>query len=73
MASFLWFVVGFVVATILWALLLVLIAASACMPYLPFFAMGHSTVQSLENCKKEHPWTYRWWSLVAWLEKKIWG
>lgn len=71
MVSFLWFCMGFVVATILWVLLLVLIAACACIPGLPIFAMSHSTLQSLDNYKKEHPWTYRWWSFVSWLERRF--
>lgn len=73
MASFIWFCIGFVVAAIFGALLLVLIAACACMPDLPLFLMSHSTLQSLECYKKEHPWSYRWWSFVAWLEEKILG
>ena len=70
MASFLWFCIGFVVATIFLALLLALFAGLACIPFLPFFAMSHSTLQSIEKYQKGHPWAYRWWAFVAWLEKK---
>jgi len=67
MASFLWFCLGFVVATVLWALIAVLFAACICMPFIPLFMMSHSTESSLDNYKREHPWAYRWWSFVAWL------
>lgn len=73
MGAFLWFFIGFVVAAIFGAVLLVLIAACVCMPAFPLFMMSHSTLESLERYKKEHPWTYRWWSFVDWMGAKIFG
>ena len=70
MMGFVWVLVGFVLATVFWAVVLGFIAAGCCIPLLPFFMMSHSTPSSMDAYKKEHPWMYRWWAFVAWLADK---
>ena len=73
MASFLWFVIGFIIATALWLVVIVYFAAGICAGFLPFFMMSHSTEASMDAYKREHPWKFRWWNFVAWLDKKFRG
>lgn len=71
MASFLLFVLGFLIATALWLVVIVFIAAGICAGILPFFMMRHSTEESMDVYRREHPWKFRWWKFVAWLDKKF--
>ena len=73
MAYFLWFVMGFIIATALWLVVIGFFAAGICAVFLPSFMMSHSTEASMDAYKREHPWMFRWWNLVAWLDKKFRG
>lgn len=71
MVSFLWFVLGFLIATALWLVIIGFFAAGICAGFLPFFMMSHSTEESMDVYRREHPWMFRWWKFVAWLDKKF--
>ena len=73
MASFLWFVIGFIIATALWLVVIVFFAAGICAVFLPSFMMSHSTEASMDAYKREHPWIFRWWNFVALLDQKFRG
>ena len=73
MANLIWFICGFLCALLVVGLVAVLIAAAICTIILPFFMMSHSTPDSLDSYKESHPWGYRWWCFVAWLDNKLRG